>query len=128
MAVAEEDELLDLIALGDHQGSVVGADASPGDVVEFRDRLRDWLDSRPLVVRDKVDVHIYRIVNDGVELSVSLFLATSSPEGETRFREEITCEVLRQTAVAGLSVAPGGRKSPPAATAEGPGGKQARAA
>src|SRR5262249_45071393 len=46
---------------------VVGADASPGGLVGFRDRLRAWLDSRPLVVRDKVDVHIHRIVNDGIE-------------------------------------------------------------
>src|SRR5262249_46850093 len=106
---------------------VVGADASPDDLVGFRDRLRAWLDSRPLVVRDKVDVHIHRIVNDGIELSVSLFLATSNAEEETRFREEFTCEVLRQASVAGLSVAPGGRKSP-ASTAEQPGSKQARPA
>src|SRR5262249_46321283 len=88
--------------------------------------LRAWLHSRPLVVRDKVDVHIHRIVNDGIELSVSLFLATSNPNEETRFREEINCEVLHQAEVVGLSVAPGGRKSQPAA-AEGP-AKQTRAA
>jgi MscS family membrane protein len=107
---------------------VVGSDASPRKLVEFRDRLRAWLDSRPLVVRDKVDVHIHRIVNDGIELSVSLFLATSNAEEETRFREEINCEVLHQADVAGLNVAPGGRKSQPVATAEGAGGKPARAA
>src|SRR5262249_55258897 len=106
---------------------VVGPDASPAKLVEYRDRLRAWLDSRPLVVRDKVDVHVHRIVNDGIELSVSLFLATSNAEEETRFREEFTCEVLRQASVAGLSVAPGGRKSP-ASTAEQPGSKQARPA
>jgi hypothetical protein len=107
---------------------VVGPEASPRELLEFRDRLRSWLDARPLVVRDKVDVHIHRIVNDGIELSVSLFLATSNPEEETRFREEINCEVLNQAGVAGLRVAPGGRKSPPVATAEERGGKQARAA
>jgi MscS family membrane protein len=107
---------------------VVGPDASPGELVAFRDRLRAWLDSRPLVVRDKVDVHIHRIVNDGIELSVSLFLATSNPEEETRFREEINCEVLHQAGVAGLRVAPGGRKSPAVGTAAELGGKQARAA
>jgi hypothetical protein len=107
---------------------VVGPDAAPRELVEFRDRLRAWLDARPLVVRDKVDVHIHRIVNDGIELSVSLFLATSNPEEETRFREEINCEMLSQAGVAGLRVAPGGWKSPPVATAEEPGGKQARAA
>jgi MscS family membrane protein len=107
---------------------VIGPDAPPRKLVAFRDGLRAWLDTRPLVVRDKVDVHIHRIINDGIELSVSLFLATSNAEEETSFREEITCEVLRQAGVAGLSVAPGGRKPQPAGTAEGPSGKQVRAA
>src|SRR5947209_9975491 len=102
---------------------VVGSDASPTKLVEFRDRLRAWLDSQPIVVRGKADVHIHRIVNDGIELSVSLFLATSSADEETRFREEIHCEVLTQASIAGVSVAPGGKKAQPA---EAPGGKQAR--
>src|SRR6185369_11218551 len=81
---------------------VVAADASPKKLVEFRDHLRAWLDSRPVVVRNKVDVHVHRIIADGIELSVSLFLATHDGEEETRFREEFTCEVLRQAGAAGL--------------------------
>jgi MscS family membrane protein len=102
---------------------VVAPDATPGKLVEFRDRLREWLDGQALVVRDKVDVHIHRIVTDGTELSVSLFLATNDAEEETRFREEINCEVLNQARAVGLSVAPGARKSQPPGGAEGSGGQ-----
>ncbi|MGL4553798.1 MAG: mechanosensitive ion channel family protein, partial [Gemmataceae bacterium] len=101
---------------------IVAPDATPAKLVEFRDGLRAWLDDRPPVVRDTVDVHIHRIVNDGIEITVSLFLATQDPAEETRFREDINCEVLNQAAAAGVSVAPGGRKAAPAEA------RQARAA
>jgi hypothetical protein len=72
----------------------------------LRDRLRSWLRGQALVVQEKADVHLHlhRITNDGVELSVSLFLATASAAEETRFREEINCEVLAQAL--GVRLAP----------------------
>jgi MscS family membrane protein len=73
---------------------------------EFRDRLRAWLDQHPLVLRDKVDVHIHQITNQGVELSLSLFLATGRPAEEIRFREAVNCEILRQAAALGVDLAP----------------------
>jgi MscS family membrane protein len=82
---------------------------------QLSDRLRDWLAGQPLVVRDKVDVHIHRITSDGVELSVGLFLVTTSSAEETRFREEVICELLHQAAALGVSVAPAWHRAAAAA-------------
>ena len=73
---------------------------------EFRDRLRAWLDEHPQVLRNMVDVHIHQITNEGVELSLSLFLAASSLAEEIRFREAVNCEILHQAAVLGVDLAP----------------------
>jgi hypothetical protein len=48
-------------------------------------------------------------------LSVSLFLATGNGAEETRFREEINCEVLAQAAALGVRVAPASGESVPGA-------------
>jgi MscS family membrane protein len=93
----------------------MGADGSPDRLLELRDRLRAWLEGQPLVVQDKVDVHVHRITNDGVELSVSLFLATGDGADETRFREAINCEVLAQAAALGVRIAPASGESVPGA-------------
>jgi hypothetical protein len=53
-----------------------------------------------------VDVHIHQITNEGVELSLSLFLAASSLAEEIRFREAVNCEILHQAAVLGVDLAP----------------------
>jgi MscS family membrane protein len=98
----------------------MGADASLERLLELRDRLRAWLEGQPLVVQDKVDVHVHRITHDGVELSVSLFLATGNGAEETRFREEINCEVLAQAVALGVRVAPAsGGPVPGAVSSEG---------
>ena len=73
-----------------------------------------------------MDVHVHRITHDGVELSVSLFLATGDGDEETRFREEIHCEVLAQAAALGVRVAPAGGDSVPGAA--GSVGRLAKAA
>jgi hypothetical protein len=73
---------------------------------EFRGRLRTWLDEHPLVLRNKVDVHIHQITSQGVELSLSLFLATGIPAEEIRFREAVNCEILHQAAELGVDLAP----------------------
>jgi MscS family membrane protein len=84
----------------------LGAGAAADVLLGLRDRLRAWLRGQALVVQEKVDVHVHRITNDGVELSISLFLATGNAAEETRFREEINCEVLTQAAALGVRVAP----------------------
>ena len=84
----------------------MGVGAAPDVLLGLRDRLRAWLRGQVLVVQEKVDVHVHRITNDGVELSISLFLATGNAAEETRFREEINCEVLTQAAALGVRVAP----------------------
>jgi MscS family membrane protein len=73
---------------------------------EFRGRLRAWLDQHPLVVRNKVDVHIHQISYQGVELSLNLFLATNAPAEEIHFREAVNCEILHQAAELGVDLAP----------------------
>jgi MscS family membrane protein len=73
---------------------------------EFLGRLRSWLDKHPLVLRNRVDVHIHQITNQGVELRLSLFLATRTPAEEIRFREAVNCEMLHQAAELGVEFAP----------------------
>jgi MscS family membrane protein len=90
---------------------VVSPDTPSERLLEFRDRLRSWLGGQPLVVRDKVDVHIHRITSDGVELSLSLFLAAGRPAEETLFREEVNCQILQQAGALGVDVAPAYRRS-----------------
>ena len=80
-------------------------------LLEFRDRLRAWLGKQPQVVGDKVDVHIHQITDRGVELSLSLFLATGRVAEETSFREAINCEILQQAGALGMDIAPTYRKS-----------------
>jgi len=73
---------------------------------EFRGRLRTWLEEHPLVLRNKLDVHIHQITSQGVELSLSLFLATGTPPEEIRFREAVNGEILHQAAELGVDLAP----------------------
>jgi MscS family membrane protein len=97
---------------------VVSPDVAPERLLELRDRLRTWLDGQSIVLKDNVDVHIHRITNDGVELSLSVFLSTATSAEETRFREDVNCEVLHQAAVLGVCVAPACRRSQPGAANE----------
>jgi len=90
---------------------VLSPDTPCERLLEFRDRLRAWLGEQPQVVGDKVDVHIHQITDRGVELSLSLFLATGRVAEETRFREAINCEILQQAGALGMDIAPTYRKS-----------------
>jgi MscS family membrane protein len=91
---------------------VLGAGAALERLLALRDRLRAWLGEHPLVVRDRVAVHVHRITSDGVELSLNLYLATASSTEEAHFREEVNCEVLRQAGALGVDVAPAWRRPP----------------
>jgi MscS family membrane protein len=92
---------------------VVSPDTPCERLREFRDRLRAWLDEQALVVQDKVDVHIHQITSQGVELSLSLFLAAGQAAEETRFREEINYEILHQAGALRVAIAPAYRRSLP---------------
>jgi MscS family membrane protein len=85
---------------------VMSPETPPERLQEFRDRLRAWLGEQPLVLRNRVDVHIHQITNQGVELSLSLFLAAGTPAEEIRFREAVNCEILQQAAALGVDLAP----------------------
>jgi MscS family membrane protein len=85
---------------------VTSPETPPERLQEFRDRLRAWLGEHPQVLRNMVNVHIHQITNEGVELSLSLFLAASSLAEEIRFREAVNCEILHQAAVLGVDLAP----------------------
>jgi MscS family membrane protein len=84
----------------------VSAETASGQLLEFRDRLKSWLAEQPLVLREKVDLHVHQITKRGVELNLSLFLDTKTGPEETRFREAITCEILRLAGELGIVLAP----------------------
>ena len=90
---------------------VVSPDTPCERLREFRDRLRAWLDEQSVVIQDKVDVHLHQITSQGVELSLSLFLAAGPAVEETRFREAIHYEILHQAGALGVDIAPGYRRS-----------------
>ncbi len=85
---------------------VMSAQASLSRLQEFRDGLRRWLGEQQAVVPDKVDVHLHQVTDKGVELSVSLSLLSASSAEETRFREAITCEILRLAESLKVDIAP----------------------
>ncbi len=75
-------------------------------LLEFRDRLRAWLTEQPFVVRDKVDVQIHQVRDDGIELSVDLSLLSDAPADETHFREAIGGEILRLAESLNVAITP----------------------
>jgi MscS family membrane protein len=92
---------------------LVSSDTPLDRLLAFRDRMQPWLSEQPAVVREKVDVHIHQLTDGGIELSVSLFLATTDGGEETRFREGFNCEILRLAGELGVDIAPAKRKVAP---------------
>lgn len=64
-------------------------------LLEYRDRLRDWLDGQEALVHDRGEVHVHRITDAGIELHVSATVAAGAEEA--KFREAIHLEILRLT-------------------------------
>ena len=58
-------------------------------------RIRAWLMDHPKVLADKVEVSVNRLTEQGVEVTLDLYLADSSGAGEKHLKEEINCELLR---------------------------------
>jgi MscS family membrane protein len=88
--------------------------------VEFRQRLRDWLERQPPVKRDDVALNIQRAADGGVELTLGVMLAVETPADEKRFQESLNKEILHLAAAQKIEVAPECRLSlqPAAAPAE----------
>ncbi len=63
-------------------------------MVELRDQMRAWLLEQPNVNPQKIDVHIHRITDAGVELTLTLYLTTLDGGEETACREAIHCQLL----------------------------------
>jgi MscS family membrane protein len=63
-------------------------------LIELRDQMRAWLLTQPNVNPHKVDVHIHRIIDAGVEFTVTLYLTTLDGGLETACREAIHCQLL----------------------------------
>src|SRR5947209_3708735 len=101
----------------------VSPDTPFEQLLGFRDGLRAWLGGQPLVVGDKVDLHIHQVTSHGVELSLSLFLAAATLAEETRFREAIACEILRRAGELGVDVAPAYHRWLPERAGESPAGR-----
>jgi MscS family membrane protein len=90
-------------------------------LVDFRNRLRGWLAEQPLVVQDKVDLHIHQVTSRGIELSLNLFLACRVAAEETQFREAVTCQVLGLAGAVGVDIAPTYRRLLPEGVVDLPG-------
>ena len=85
---------------------VVSPDTELERILEFRNRLQTWTAAQPAVAHDKVDIHIHRLTSNGVELSLTLFLAGTVSADEIRFREALNCEVLQLIESLGVNMAP----------------------
>lgn len=63
-------------------------------LLELRDQLRAWLVEQPNVNPNKIDVHIHRIIDAGIELTLTLYLTTLDGGEETACREAMHCQLL----------------------------------
>jgi MscS family membrane protein len=88
-----------------HTTFVVGYDTPIDHLTGFRDALRSYLRDQPQVSRDKLDVYLNGLKDNGVELSVSLQLETANDAEEKELRDQITCAILQLAETLGASIA-----------------------
>jgi MscS family membrane protein len=88
----------------------VGPETPAERTLEFRDRLQGWLSEQAPVVQDRVDCQVHHAANRGVELRLSLFLASRAEADTTRFREAISREILRLAGELGVGITPSCRR------------------
>jgi MscS family membrane protein len=74
---------------------LVDYDPSPGQVLALRDRIRAWLLKHPKVRPDRAAVSVNRLAEQGVEVTLDLYLSDVTAEGERALKDEIHSEVLR---------------------------------
>jgi MscS family membrane protein len=82
-------------------------------VTKLRDRLERWLTCNPNVRQDKIDVAIQKLADNGLELSLTTYLAATDGKQERRLRDDINFELLRAAEQEGVGLASAG--PPPAA-------------
>ncbi len=74
---------------------LINYDTRPEQILVLRDRIRAWLMDHPKVKSDKVEVSVNRLTEQGVEVTVDLYLTDASGGSEKDLKEEINCELLR---------------------------------
>jgi MscS family membrane protein len=74
---------------------LVKYDTAPEHILALRDGIRAWLIEHPKVRKDKIQVSVHRLTEQGVEVMLDLYLVDVTPEGEKEVMEEINCELLR---------------------------------
>jgi MscS family membrane protein len=74
---------------------LVKYDMAPEQIIALRDRIRAWLLEHPKVRSDKVQVSVNRLTEQGVEVTLDLYLVDVTGAGEKEVMEEINCELLR---------------------------------
>jgi MscS family membrane protein len=74
---------------------LVKYDTAPEHIIALRDSIRAWLVEHPKVRSDKVQVNVNRLTEQGVEVTLDLYLVDVNGEGEKEVMEEINCELLR---------------------------------
>jgi MscS family membrane protein len=99
---------------------LVNYDTAPEHILALRDRIRAWLTEHPKVRSDKVQVSVNRLTEQGVEVTLDLYLVDVSGAGEKEVMEEINCELLRS--INRLAPADSNAHHPLAAGEKGPEG------
>jgi MscS family membrane protein len=77
-------------------------------VTKLRDRLERWLTANPNVRKDKIDVAIQRLADNGLELALSLYLAPTDGVEERRLKDAINVELLRAAEQEGVGLTAAG--------------------
>lgn len=79
---------------------------TPEKLTELVDKLRQSLSAHPKIRSDKVEVHIQRLAEKGIEIGLNMFLLPSDDAEELRLRDEIQTSVLRQAQALDVTIAP----------------------
>jgi MscS family membrane protein len=65
-------------------------------LTQLRDELREFLTTYPGVIADRVEVHINRFAEGGIELEASAHYEAKYHQSEKQCRDDLSCEVLRR--------------------------------
>lgn len=85
---------------------LVAYNTTPEKLTELVERLHASLQANAKVRTDKIEVHIQRLAEKGIEIGLSMYLMPVDDVEELRLRDEIQTGVLRQTQALGIAIAP----------------------
>lgn len=95
---------------------LLGADTPADKVLALRDDLQGWLAAHPQVAPEQLEVVLERLTDQGVKLTLRVYLKVADAAEETRVHDELNDEVMRQAEKLGIDLS-GGQKTAPAEAA-----------